>query len=151
MEARDSNMASETMDLDPISSRVLVVDDDPDMRALLRDFLQDEGYTVHEARDGQVALDLLRQTLERWVVFADHQMPRLNGAGLVAAVVADPQLAARHAFIYMTAADRVVSPDLQLQLEVLRAPVLCKPFSFDDCLATVVAAVERLVSAGDPA
>jgi CheY-like chemotaxis protein len=137
------------IDSNPTSSRVLVVDDDPDMRALLRDFLQDEGYSIHEARDGQVALDWLRQTAERWIVLADHQMPRLNGAGLITAVLADPQLAARHAFIYMTAADRVISPDLHLQLEALHAPILFKPFSFDDFLATVTASVERLVDAED--
>src|SRR6516165_12407122 len=101
-------MTSEMIDSNPTSSRVLVVDDDPDMRALLRDFLQDEGYSIHEARDGQVALDWLRQTAERWIVLADHQMPRLNGAGLIAAVLADPQLSACHAFIYMTATDRVI-------------------------------------------
>jgi CheY-like chemotaxis protein len=138
---------AETMDSNPTSGRVLVVDDSPDMRALLRDVLQDEGYTVHEARDGQVALDWLRQTAERWVVLADHLMPRLNGAGLITAVLADPPLAARHAFIYMTATDQVIPRDLQVQLAALQAPILCKPFSFDACLAAVAEAVTRL--AGD--
>jgi CheY-like chemotaxis protein len=143
-------MTFEPMDPNPISIHVLVVEDDPDLRALLRTFLQDEGCSVCAASDGQMALDLLRQTSERWVVLADHQMPRLNGAGLIAAVLADPQLAARHAFIYMTAADRVIPPDLQLQLETLGAPILGKPFTFDACLAAVAAASMRLADAHQP-
>jgi two-component system chemotaxis sensor kinase CheA len=143
-------MTYESTDREPFSIPVLVVEDDPDLRTLLRTFLQDEEYTVGEASDGQVALDLLRQTSERWVVLADHQMPRLNGAGLIAAVLADPQLSARHAFIYMTATDRVIPPDLQLQLQTLDAPILGKPFSFDACLATVATAAKRLADAEKP-
>jgi CheY-like chemotaxis protein len=139
------------MNANPASGRVLVVDDNADMRGLLRDVLQDEGYTVHEARDGQMALDWLRQTAERWVVLTDHLMPRLNGAGLIAAVLTDSQLAGRHAFIYMTATDRVIPPDLQEQLAGLQAPILGKPFSFDACLAAVAEAVARLAAAGVPA
>jgi CheY-like chemotaxis protein len=143
-------MMSETMDSNPTSGRVLVVDDNADMRALLRDILQDEGYTVHEARDGQVALDWLRQTAAGWVVLTDHFMPRLNGAGLITSVLADPQLAARHAFVYMTATEQVIPPDLQGQLAALQAPLLSKPFSFDACLAAVAEAVRRLAAVEVP-
>jgi CheY-like chemotaxis protein len=147
----DSDMTSETMDSTTTSGHVLVVDDDSDMRGVLRDVLLDEGYAVHEARDGQVALDWLRQTSEAWVVLTDHLMPRLNGAGLIAAVLADSQLAARHAFIYMTATDRIITPDLHAQLAALNAPILDKPFSFDACLAMVAEAVMRLAGAKCPA
>jgi CheY-like chemotaxis protein len=138
-------MMAETMDANSISGRVLVVDDSPDMRALLRDVLQEEGYTIHEAHDGQEALDWLQQTAEGWVVLTDHFMPRLNGAELIAAVLADPQLAVRHAFIYMTTTEHLIPPDLQGQLAALQAPILGKPFAFDACLAAVAEAVMRLV------
>jgi CheY-like chemotaxis protein len=138
------------MDSTFTNGRVLVVDDSPDMRALLRDVLQEEGYTVHEARDGQEALDWLRQTAEGWVVLTDHFMPSLNGAELIAAVLADPPLAARHAFIYMTATEHVIPPDLQVQLAALQAPLLGKPFSFDACLAAVAEAARRLARAEVP-
>jgi CheY-like chemotaxis protein len=125
---------------------VLVVDDDADLRALLRDILQDEGYAVREARDGQVALDLLRQTSERWVVLTDHMMPRLSGQGLIAAILDGARPPAHHEFIYMTAVDRVIEPALQSMLDTLNAPILSKPFSLEACLATVELAVARLAA-----
>ena len=68
------------------------------MRALLRDILQDEGYTVNEARDGQVALDLL-QTTNCWVVHRPFDAAPERPRAPLAAVVADSQLHARHEVI----------------------------------------------------
>jgi CheY-like chemotaxis protein len=140
-------MSADPKGNDPASVHVLVVDDDHYLRALLRDVLRDEGYTVQEAPDGQVALELLRQRPERWVVLTDHLMPRLSGAKLIAAVVADRQLRTQHAFIYMTAVDRVLEPELRTQLETLQAPVLGKPFALEACLTAVAASAKRLAPA----
>ena len=41
------------------TERILVVDDEPNARAALRDILVDEGYEVAEAGDGEEALQLL--------------------------------------------------------------------------------------------
>lgn len=142
----DPTMSLQPMDRDVTSAHVLVVDDDPDIRTLLRGILEDAGYTVGVARDGQMALDLLQQTSERWVVLTDHLMPRLGGPGLVAAVFADPQLRTRHAVIYMSAGDRDIDLDTQHLLAVLDAPVLPKPFSSAVCVALVAAAAERLAN-----
>lgn len=139
-------MSLQPMDRDITSTPVLVVDDDPDMRTLLRGILEDAGYTVGVARDGQMALDLLQQTSERWVVLTDHLMPRLDGPGLIAAVLADPQLRTRHAVIYMSAGDRDIDLDTQHLLAVLGAPVLPKPFSSAVCVALVASATERLAN-----
>ena len=38
---------------------ILVVDDTPANVTVLIDLLQDEGYIIHEARDGQAAVDLV--------------------------------------------------------------------------------------------
>jgi hypothetical protein len=62
--------------------RVLVVDDDEAVRQVLRGALEDEGYTVIEAPDGVVALDILRAVTDPMVVITDHNMPRLDGPGL---------------------------------------------------------------------
>jgi CheY-like chemotaxis protein len=140
-------MSFQPLDRNLTSAYVLVVDDDPDVRTLLGDILEDAGYTVGEARDGQVALDLLQQTTERWVVLTDHVMPRLDGPGLMAAVLADPQLRTRHAVIYMTAAHGDLDPGLQLTLEALHASVLRKPFSTAECVARVASVAERLAHA----
>src|SRR5215207_6118737 len=59
-------------------TRVLVVDDDPDIRLLIRYALVDEGYEVDEASDGQVALDLAGRRKPDIIVL-DMRMPRMDG------------------------------------------------------------------------
>ena len=51
--------------------QVLIVDDDQALRELLREILEEEGYQVREAADGDTALDLLQHSAERWVVLLD--------------------------------------------------------------------------------
>jgi CheY-like chemotaxis protein len=58
--------------------RVLIVDDEPDLRRLLGEVLADQGWSVAEAHHGEHALDRLQA--ERFaVVLLDHRMPGLIG------------------------------------------------------------------------
>lgn len=59
-------------------SKVLVVDDDPHIRELVRIFLAPEGLDVHEAADGREALDRL-ESVKADLVILDIMMPRLDG------------------------------------------------------------------------
>lgn len=63
-------------------SVVLVVDDERYIVDLLTDLLQDEGYEVLRASDGQAALDILSH---QWpdLVVADVMMPRIDGMRLL--------------------------------------------------------------------
>ena len=58
--------------------RILVVDDDPDIRGLLRELLDRRGFDVHEARDGQEALRVFFD-LRPDLIVLDVQMPGLDG------------------------------------------------------------------------
>jgi len=60
-----------------------VVDDDSDSRALLREILEDEGYSVVEAADGLEALERLKAPPVDLVV-TDRAMPKLDGMALLA-------------------------------------------------------------------
>jgi len=62
--------------------RILVVEDDAEMRALLADVLSDEGYAVEEAPDGAEALILLR-TESFAAIVLDKNMPGLSGLDLL--------------------------------------------------------------------
>jgi DNA-binding response OmpR family regulator len=59
---------------------VLVVDDDPDLRESVCEYLTLEGFDVAEAADGLDALDLLDGP---HAIVCDLDMPRLDGPGLV--------------------------------------------------------------------
>lgn len=68
-----------------ISRNVLVVDDDQDMRTLLRDVLEDHGYKVTLAPNGQEALKSLREG-EYPVVLTDLRMKGIQGIELLAEI-----------------------------------------------------------------
>jgi CheY-like chemotaxis protein len=58
---------------------VLVVDDDPDVRDYASMVLEDCGYDVLQAPDGESALALLRDNDQIDLLFTDIKMPRLDG------------------------------------------------------------------------
>jgi CheY-like chemotaxis protein len=58
---------------------ILVVDDDPDQRAVAAELLTLIGYEVVVACDGHDALELLRAGLRPRVIVLDLAMPRMNG------------------------------------------------------------------------
>ena len=59
--------------------RILAVDDEPDLRSLLRILLTNKGYEVLEAASGQEAVDLVRSEPRIDLVIMDIMMPGLNG------------------------------------------------------------------------
>ncbi len=75
----------------PKQLRVLVADDDEEMRALVVATLQADGCSTVEAPDGQALLDLLRNALDQAdlrpdVIVADVKMPGLSGLDVLAAL-----------------------------------------------------------------
>jgi len=84
--------APATSALRPLAiGRVLVVDDDPAFRASVRAMLRAVAGHVEEAADGVQALARLRR--DRFdLVLLDLMMPQLDGAGVLAAMAADPDL-----------------------------------------------------------
>ena len=75
-----------------VQARVLVVDDDVEIRILLSRHLRRLGYTVEEAGDGEEALALVGKVVPD-VVVTDMAMPRLDGLGLLKALQRqDPDL-----------------------------------------------------------
>lgn len=72
---------------------ILVVDDEPAIRMLLRDNLEMAGYAVEEAEDGKVAWDLLSEgTVQYATVILDRMMPNLNGFQLLECIKTNPRL-----------------------------------------------------------
>jgi DNA-binding response OmpR family regulator len=59
-------------------SKILIVDDDPNIRELIRVFLRDEGFDVSEAGDGLEALTVL-ESVKADLVILDIMMPNMDG------------------------------------------------------------------------
>jgi CheY-like chemotaxis protein len=75
--------------------RVLIVEDDKDIRESLRELLEDEGFGVDCAVHGQDALDVLRRSaVLPSLILLDISMPVMDGFAFRIAQLADPMLAA---------------------------------------------------------
>ncbi|MFO0758944.1 MAG: response regulator [Byssovorax sp.] len=72
---------------------VLVVDDDYDLRQILRDILEDHGYDVETAENGAAALKILRASPSPPVVLLDLMMPVMDGWQLLEELRRDTVLA----------------------------------------------------------
>jgi CheY-like chemotaxis protein len=77
----------------PASWTVLVVDDEPDIRYLLRVILELAGYRVVEAVHGEAALEQVRDSPPQLVV-TDQMMPVMNGSELIERLRADGSMKA---------------------------------------------------------
>ncbi|TGD86527.1 response regulator [Mycolicibacterium sp. CH28] len=119
-------------------ARVLVADDNADMREYLIRLLRGAGYQVDAVTDGRNALDRIRTELPDLVV-SDVMMPRLDGLALVAALRADPRTVGVPVLLLSARAGQEAS------IEGLHAGAddyLVKPFAAAELLARVRANIE---------
>ncbi len=72
--------------------RVVLADDNSDMRAYVSRILEEGGYEVCAVADGEAALAAIRRDPQPDLVLSDVMMPRLDGFGLLAALRSDPTM-----------------------------------------------------------
>lgn len=132
----------------PLMSWVLVVDDDPAVRLLLRVALGEEGYGVWEAADGVEALATLRTSARPLVTILDYRLPGMTGGEVVSAVLADPQVAGRHTFVLVSTTPDMLPEGVRLWAERQGIRIVPKPFDFEALLAAVAEAAGRLRGGG---
>jgi two-component system, NtrC family, response regulator AtoC len=115
--------------------RVLVVDDDPNIGAMLRDLLVELGYVVKNAVRGVEALHLVR-VFEPDVVLLDLLMPEMSGAEVLDLLRRDHPTVP---VIVVTGND-----DVEVARRTLRSGAfdyVCKPFTLDVLTRVVAAAI----------
>jgi CheY-like chemotaxis protein len=102
---------------------VLVVEDDPDIRATLCDALEDNGYSPVGAANGVEALEYLRSDAEKpCLILLDLMMPVMDGQTFRSEQVADPALA-RIPVVVISAYRDVEKYAVELATEYLPKPV----------------------------
>jgi CheY-like chemotaxis protein len=107
--------------------RVLIVDDDAEIRHTMQTVFMDDGCQVTMAPDGMDALRILHASPDPLPVFLDLMMPRMDGVEVLRAVQHDPALA-KHVFTVMTAAHRTLPMDLVRLMQQLNVEIIWKPF-----------------------
>lgn len=108
--------------------RILVVDDDDNLREVVSVILSQRGRTVDTARDGVEALALLNQN-QYDVILSDLQMPGLDGPALYEALRAMRHPATIPRVIFMTG--NVGGGEYAAFLQGTTEPLLEKPFNLD--------------------
>jgi PAS domain S-box-containing protein len=116
-----------------LPARVLVADDNADMREYLARLLRTAGYHVTLVTDGEAALAAVRAD-QPDLVISDVMMPRLDGLGLVTAVRADARTAGVPVLLLSARAGQEASVE---GLRVGADDYLVKPFSAVELLARV--------------
>ena len=113
---------------------ILVVDDNHEVRALTRRFLEIAGYQIYEAADGLQALHLLADTALVDAVVTDLEMPGMNGRQLAARLtIVSPDLPV----LFITGSDWYTASS------ELPGPLLAKPFSLEQLTSAVRLLLER--------
>ncbi len=120
---------------------LLIVEDEPEAREVLRRSLEEEGWLVREAADGRAALAAMDPPPR--AVLLDLMMPEMDGFEFLAAIRSDPALIAVPVIV-LTAMD--LSADQRRRLEASAQRVLFKgETSREELLRQTHAALHRLV------
>jgi PAS domain S-box-containing protein len=125
-------------EVDGERARVLIADDNTDMREYLTRLLRNSGYHVTAAVDGQQAWDMIRADVPDLVI-SDVMMPHIDGLQLVAALRSEPRTAAVPVLLLSARAGQEASIE---GLEAGADDYLVKPFAAAELLARVRANIE---------
>ncbi len=123
-----------------ISSTILVVDDEPQIRRVMGTTLTSHGYTVMEARSGEEALEKMRSERPD-LVLLDMNMPGMGGLDTCREI-----RRANDAPIIMLTV-RNTERDKVLALDAGADDYVVKPFGVEELLARIRAALRRSASA----
>jgi two-component system KDP operon response regulator KdpE len=121
------------------SGRTLVVDDEPQIRRVLRATLTGHGYEFYEARTGEEALEAIRANRFD-LVLLDMNMPGMGGLETCRSIRAGSEVA----IIMLTVRDS--EQDKVAALDAGADDYITKPFSTPELLARIRAALRRMPS-----
>ncbi len=134
---RRANVSTATHERSPVRQqiasrkrRLLVVDDDQELRESLCEFLEENGYDVIGAKDGIEALEELRKDQKPDLILLDLNMPKMNGWQFREAQKRDTQLAGI-SLVVMTSSRSVDA------LPGAPNGVIYKPLRLDQLLSTI--------------
>lgn len=103
---------------------VMIVDDDPDIREAMTDFLSLEGYRIVTASNGAEAMNRLRgERVRPCLMLLDLMMPVMSGEDVLDALEQDQELVGIPVVV-VTASPRALKQQAQVLLKPIRPEVL---------------------------
>ena len=137
-DAADSLDRAHAVDSRMRRPRIVLADDNADMRGYIARILETGGYDVHAVADGEAALAAIHQDPAPDLLLTDIMMPRLDGFGLLQAIRADPATSGLLVVLLSARAGE------EARVEGLAAGAddyLVKPFAARELLARIDGAV----------
>jgi len=119
-----------------MAKKILVVDDNPDIQSMLKEYLTGEGFDVSTASNGQKALFVAREEKPDCIVL-DMMMPEMGGQEFIRIYTAESDTP----ILVLTA--RVDETDKVLGLELGADDYVTKPFSLRELTARINALLRR--------
>jgi CheY-like chemotaxis protein len=123
-------MMGDRLDMTQAGPTILVVDDDPQVRDLAVMMLEDTGFCVLEAANGEEALESLQDHPDIRLLFTDIRMPGMDGV----------ELADRALALY-PGLKVVFTTGYMIRRPPANMPVVAKPYRIDKMLDTVRASL----------
>ncbi|HET7539486.1 MAG TPA: sigma-54 dependent transcriptional regulator [Polyangiaceae bacterium] len=123
-----------------MNRRVLIVEDDPAIRANVLELLTEEGYEVVSAQDGADGIALAKARVPDLVV-CDITLPKLDGYAVLRAIREDPAIASTP-FIFLTA--KAERADVRTGMSLGADDYLSKPFTAKELLDAVCIRMRRI-------
>jgi two-component system chemotaxis response regulator CheY len=130
MEFGGSAGGSATEEVSP--SMVLLVEDDPDIRALTRTFLQHEGYSVFSSGDAERAVQIFRSAPRIDLLVTDLYLPGGSGMELARELKGE-----RSDLPVLVISGGILEEEQEAKLKAEGWSFLAKPFRLPDLLAAV--------------
>lgn len=121
------------------SATILVVDDTPQLRRVMRSSLTSLGYTIYEARNGEEALESFRAAPPD-IILLDVNMPGMNGLETCREI----RRTSTVPIIMLTV--RNSERDKVLALDAGADDYVVKPFGMEELLARIRAALRRVTA-----
>jgi two-component system alkaline phosphatase synthesis response regulator PhoP len=122
-----------------LKTTILVVDDEPDIRELLRFHLVQEGFEIVEAADGRETIEAIRKQRPALVVL-DLMLPRMTGLEVCRVLRMDDETAALPVLMLTARGEEM---DRVLGFEMGADDYVVKPFSPRELIARVKALLRR--------
>jgi len=119
-----------------MAKKILVVDDNPDIRTMIKTYLTSEGFQILTAENGQKALFVAREEKPDCIVL-DMMMPEMGGSDFIRIYTAESDIP----ILVLTA--KVEETDKVLGLELGADDYMTKPFSLRELTARINALLRR--------
>lgn len=120
-----------------MTEHVFIVDDNHEIIELIQDILENEGFEVSSADNGEQALSMLKQGLQPNLILLDIMMPNMSGYELCSQIRREWDLP----ILFLSAKGKPV--DKVVGLEIGADDYITKPFDTEELLARIRAHLRR--------